>query len=378
MLEPSRLSQVLREMANYKLDLLGLSETRWNGSGKFITALGKLLLYSGHANEEKHEYGVGLIISEDLQKSLIELTAILECLITARLMTHLRELTIVQCNAPMNEATIEEKEAFYSLLEATLHQIRQSDIIILLGNLNAKIGNVNLGLKNVMGRHSLGTRNKNGDMFIDLYVNCNLLIGGSLFPHKDIHKITWMAPNQCTFNQTDHIAISKKWRKSLLDFRSYRGAEVASDHHLVVAQIRLKLAINKIFSQQITWKKFNIGKFTHGETRKKFEEELKESLDQGYMIELNPSEHWNIIKGVMLDKGKNILGLNLRNHAKEWITEETWNEINRHKTIKQKINNANDENRLCWQNTQKSINMLKVRQDATNEFGQTNLRIKPN
>ena len=75
---------------------------------------------------------------------------------------------MVQCYVPTNEATIEEKEAFYILLEATLHQIRQSDIIILMGNLNAKIGNVNLGLKNVMGRHSLGTRNENGDMFIDM------------------------------------------------------------------------------------------------------------------------------------------------------------------------------------------------------------------
>ena len=176
-------------------------------------------------------------------------------------------------------------------------------------------------------------------------MNCNLVIGGSLFPHKDTHKITWVAPNQHTFNQIDHIAFSKKWKRSLLDVHSYTGADVASDHHLVVAQIRLKLAINKISSQRITWKKFNIGKFTLGETRKKFEEELKESLDQVYMNELNPSEHWNIIKKVLLDKGENILGLNLRNHAKEWITEETRNEINRCKIIKQKNNNTNDENR---------------------------------
>ena len=47
----------------------------------------------------------------------------------------------------------------------------------------------------------------------------------------------------------------------------------------------------------------------------------------------------------MLEKGENILGLNLRNHAKERITEETGNEINRCKIIKQKINNTNDENR---------------------------------
>ena len=113
-----------------------------------------------------------------------------------------------------------------------------------------------------------------------------------------------------------------------------------------MAQIRLKLALNKISSQRITRKKFNIGKFTLGETRKKFEEELKESLDQVYVNDLNPSEHWNIIKNVMLNKGENILGLNLRNHVKEWITEETWNEINRRKIIKQKINNKNDENKL--------------------------------
>ena len=32
-----------------------------------------------------------------------------------------------------------------------------------------------------MGRHGLGTRNENGDMFTDLCVNCNLVTGGSHF-----------------------------------------------------------------------------------------------------------------------------------------------------------------------------------------------------
>ena len=122
MLEASRLSQVLKEMTHYKLDLLGLSETRWNGRGEFTTVSGELLLYSGHASEEKHEYGVGLILSKSLKKSLIEWTAVSECILTARLYTRLRKLTIVQCCAPTNEATIEEKEAFYGLLETTLHQ----------------------------------------------------------------------------------------------------------------------------------------------------------------------------------------------------------------------------------------------------------------
>jgi len=124
MLEASRLSQVIKEMTHYKLDLLGLSETRWNGSGEFTTASGELLLYSGHAMGEKHEYGVGLVLSKSLKQSLIEWTAVSERLITARLTTRLCKLTIIQCYAPTNEAAIEEKEAFYGLLEATLQQIR--------------------------------------------------------------------------------------------------------------------------------------------------------------------------------------------------------------------------------------------------------------
>jgi len=112
MLEASRLSQVIKEMTHYKLDLLGFSETRWNGSGEFMTASGELLLYSGCAMGEKHKYGVGLILSKSLKKSLIEWTAVSECLITARLTTRLRKLTIVQCYVPTNEAAIEEKKPF--------------------------------------------------------------------------------------------------------------------------------------------------------------------------------------------------------------------------------------------------------------------------
>ena len=44
----------------------------------------------------------------------------------------------------------------------------------------------------------------------------------------------------------------------------------------------------------------------------------------------------------MFTKGENVLGLRQRKYTRDWITEETWEEINRHKITKQKINNAND------------------------------------
>jgi sorting nexin-29 len=72
-------------------------------------------------------------------------------------------------------------------------------------------------------------------------VEANLIIGGTLFPHKDIHKYTWTSPDGQTRNQIDHICISKQWRQILLDVRTKRGAALDTDHTLVVAELRMKL-----------------------------------------------------------------------------------------------------------------------------------------
>ena len=94
--------------------------------------------------------------------------------------------------------------------------------------------------------------------------------------------------------------------------------DVASDHYLVVA--KLKLAANKTPSQRVTWKKFNIEKLNHVEIRKKFEEELKASLEQEKMQELDPTEQWTKIKQTMSSKGENVLGLRQRTNARDWNT----------------------------------------------------------
>ena len=41
-------------------------------------------------------------------------------------------------------------------------------------------------------------------------------------------------------NQIDYIAIDKRWFSSILDAKSYPGADGDSDHNLVIAKMRLK------------------------------------------------------------------------------------------------------------------------------------------
>ena len=61
-----------------------------------------------------------------------------------------------------------------------------------------------------------------------------------MFTHKRIHKTTWVSPDHLTENQIDHICIGKRFRRSLEDVRVKRGADVASDHHLLIARLKLK------------------------------------------------------------------------------------------------------------------------------------------
>ena len=79
--------------------------------------------------------------------------------------------------------------------------------------------------------------NENGDRWAD-----ELVIGGTLFPHKECHKRTWRSPDGVIVNQIDHLAFSKRWRSSLQDVRVLRGADVGSDHHLLMAKVRLRIA----------------------------------------------------------------------------------------------------------------------------------------
>ncbi|XP_063547687.1 probable cationic amino acid transporter [Cydia strobilella] len=133
-------------------------------------------------------------------------------------------------------ASEDKKDDFYIALNSTLKNIRKQDIVIVMGDLNAKVGANNDAYQRHMGRHGLGVRNENGERFLEFCLENDLTIGGTLFIHGEHHNYTWNSPDGVTKNQIAHLAISS----SLLDVRNRRGADIDSDHHLVVAEVRLK------------------------------------------------------------------------------------------------------------------------------------------
>ena len=93
----------------------------------------------------------------------------------------------------------------------------------------------------MMGKAALVTINENEELFSYFCAFNDLVIDGSIFPNKNIHKETWISADGQTKKGIDHITIERKWRRSRLDVRNLRGADAGSDHHLVVSFFKVKL-----------------------------------------------------------------------------------------------------------------------------------------
>jgi hypothetical protein len=81
-----------------------------------------------------------------------------------------------------------------------------------------------------------------------------------MFPHRKIHKYTGTSPEGKTHNQIDYDLIDWRWHSSTLDVRSFKGADCGTDHYLVVAKVRERLAVSKRGAQKIDTERFNVKK----------------------------------------------------------------------------------------------------------------------
>jgi hypothetical protein len=67
-----------------------------------------------------------------------------------------------------------------------------------------------------------------------------LAICNTKFQQKDGRKWTWRSSDGKTKNMIDMILIQRRWLTSVQQCRTFQGADIDSDHCLVIANIKMK------------------------------------------------------------------------------------------------------------------------------------------
>ena len=234
------------------LDVLGLQETHLIGEGSDgkddkWEGLKGWACWSGMKEHEKgrKRMGVALLLSERMSENVIEYGCVNARLCWVLCKLGISKFVFVSAYAPVNVTSgkgKEEMRKFWSDLNECGKELQEKGKIIILGDMNAKVGNVSR--EKIVGQHGAEGVNENGDHLVELCAERNVFLANTFFQHKDIHKYTWKRGEGGGVEQKsliDYIICEESIRSCVKDARVVRGVLDVSDHFLVIAVLHVQL-----------------------------------------------------------------------------------------------------------------------------------------
>jgi len=209
------------------IDILGISEMKCIGNGHFRSA-NNTMMYSEHKTHRKND--VGMIITNQVPKSLIGYKVVNDRIIYKRLKAHPVNMTCIQVYGPNTSAETADIEDFYGSLHSAFNETPKKDVLILIGEWNSKIDRGDE--PGMVGRYGLGNRNEAGEQLLEFCEENDLF---------QANAYTWTSPDGQCRNQIDYIPGKRQWRSTFQSVKTRPEADCGSDHKLLGATVRIKL-----------------------------------------------------------------------------------------------------------------------------------------
>ncbi|XP_042885530.1 craniofacial development protein 2-like [Penaeus japonicus] len=269
-----KLDIVKKEMEANNCDIVGISELKWTDKGYFRSE-DFTVYYSGH--ESNRTRGVAIICNKMVANAVLGFNPLNDRIMTLRIQCKPINVTIVQVYAPTTAAEETEIEEFYEQLQEVTESIPSQDIVIIMGDFNAKVGSREE--KPITGKFGLGDRNTSGDMLVDF----------------------------CAANDL-------YW---------------ASDHELLIAKLKVRLKKVKKENQPVRYDLQNISNEFTMEVENKFQ-----ILEEREMRE--PCELWENPKGILKEVAEKHIPKRKSEKRNPWLSQGAILIAEKRKEIKKK------------------------------------------
>jgi hypothetical protein len=231
--------------------------------------------------------------------------------------------SLICVHAPTEEKD-DDKDNFYEDLDQIYEECPKRAVKIIIGDLNAKVGQEEI-YRPIIRKYTLRTlSNDNGIRFINFACSKNMVVASTMFSHKDIHKMTWRSPDGQTHNQIGHLLTGARHASNVMDVRTSRGANIDSDHYLLISKIRSRISnARKMYGSYARKfnRKFNSEKLKSPETSSAYREKLNEYLAK-HADNDDINGAWMLLKNAIKQTADTVLDRMDRVTYKDWFDAE--------------------------------------------------------
>ena len=234
--------ELAHSASKHNIDVVCIQEHRlYHLEDLLKEKLGRMTFISSSATKNSVNSaigGVGFLLSPKVVKAVVSFEKISDRILVMTLEGNPRT-TIVCCYSPTNVSSPEDIDNFYNTLSDHLRKVPAHNMLFVVGDLNAKLGDD-------VALHTLSTAtNRNGQMLSDLADQFNLLVLNTRFQKRKGKLWTFTYPNGGKA-QIDFVLANKKWRNSYKDCASFNIFDaIGSDHRVVTCKCMISYRQSK-------------------------------------------------------------------------------------------------------------------------------------
>jgi exonuclease III len=145
------LMTVSKKLSRYRLDLVGVQDVRWEGSG--TAPAGEYTFFYGKGNEN-HELGTGFYVHKRIISAVKRVEFVNDRMSYIILRGCWCHIIVLNVHAPAEDKIDDVSNSFNEELECIFDKFRKHHMKILLGDFNAKVGREDI-FKLTIGNESL-------------------------------------------------------------------------------------------------------------------------------------------------------------------------------------------------------------------------------